>query len=311
MNFCTYFDGNYILRFLSLYYSLKKFNFEFNFYILTLDEKATSFFDNKNFENVFIIKIQEIEQCYPELLNAKKNRSLIEYYFTLSPFLPMFIRQRYGLEILSYLDADFYFFKNPKNFILKNIFENSVVLIKQNSHPKYGFYNMGWIDYNFTYPETLDVIKIWSKQCINWCRDIPLDNKYADQKYLDTWTTSLKKIKILAPNYSCLSPWDDNRVIEKNFDSMKAFHFHGYDLNKNEFTTGFHLYNKIPSKKILEKIFIPYTKELFFLSQKYNLMIGTIRNKTKELNLIFALRKIYSLTKKNLFEDKFIIDLDR
>jgi hypothetical protein len=303
MNFCTYFDKNYLLRFLCLYSSLKKFKFNFVFYVLALDSNTEIFFKKNLFKDIIVIKLDDVEKNHPCLLNAKKNRNLIEYYFTLSPFLPLFIKKKFSISNLSYFDSDFYFFKNPKKFILKNIFENSVVLIKQNSNPKYGYYNVGWIDYNFNYPETENILNVWCQQCIDWCRDIAIDNKYADQKYLDSWVKDLDNIKILAPNHSCLSPWDNNRIIENNLNSMIAFHFHGFELSGKNFITGFYRYNKRATKKILENIYLPYIKEIENFSKIYNFKTCNIRNKTIFNNLFFSLRKIYSITKKILFRD--------
>ena len=43
MNICTYFNYNYLPKFLVLYDSLNKLN-NFNFYILALDQKVENFF---------------------------------------------------------------------------------------------------------------------------------------------------------------------------------------------------------------------------------------------------------------------------
>jgi hypothetical protein len=303
MNFCTYFDSNYLLKFLCLYDSIKKFNFEFKFYVLALDDRVVNFFNDNSFENVVLIKLDSLEKEFPDLLKAKNNRSLIEYYFTLSPFLPLYIRKKFSITILSYFDSDFYFFKDPTKSILKNTFESSVVLIKQNSNPKYGYYNMGWIDYNFSYNETEEILNVWSKQCLEWCKDIAVDNKYADQKYLDSWVLNLKYIKILSPNYSCLSPWDNNIVIENNLNSMIAYHFHGFEIYRKIFTTGFHRYNKNVSRIIIEKVYLPYIENVENFSTKYHVITGNIRNKTNYKQLFFFIRKIYSSFKKIFFRD--------
>ena len=303
MNFCTYFDSNYLLRFLCLYDSIKKFNFEFKFYVLALDDYVVNFFNDNSLENVVLIKLDSLEKEFPDLLKAKYNRNVIEYYFTLSPFLPLYIRKKFSITILSYFDSDFYFFKDPKKSILKNTFENSVVLIKQNSNPKYGYYNMGWIDYNFSYNETEEILNVWSEQCLEWCKDIAVDNKYADQKYLDTWVLNLKYIKILSPNYSCLSPWDKNVIIENNLNSMIAYHFHGFEIYKKNFTTGFYRYNKNVSRIIIEKVYLPYIKNIEKFSTKYHVITGNIRNKTIYKKLFFFTRKIHSSLKKNFFRD--------
>lgn len=305
MNFCTYFDSNYLLRFLCLYDSINKFNFEFKFYVLALDDYVVNFFNDNSFENIVLIKLDILEREFPDLLKAKNNRNLIEYYFTLSPFLPLYIRKKFSITILSYLDSDFYFFKDPKKIILKNTFENSVILIKQNSNPKYGYYNMGWIDYNFSFDETEEILNVWSQQCLEWCEDIAVDNKYADQKYLDTWVLNLKYMKILSPNYSCLSPWDNNVIIEKNLNSMIAYHFHGFEIYGKILTTGFHRYNKSASSIIIEKVYLPYIKNIENILTKYHITPGNIRNKTKYKRLFFLIRKIYSSFKKKFFQDYY------
>ena len=308
MNFCTYFDKNYIIKFLALNNSIKKFNFNYKFYILALDDYVESFFKKNSFENIIIIKLRSLEDKYPELLAAKKNRNLIEYYFTLSPFLPKFIYEKYSIYNLSYLDSDFYFFKNPQSFIIKNSYQNSVILIKQNSNPKYGFYNMGWISYNFEYGETYKILKKWAAQCIEWCSDIPYNNKYADQKYLDKWIIDLNNIKIFGPAYSCLSPWDGNNIIQNNINSMIAFHFHGFEMKDRYFVSGFHRYNKSPTKKIISLIYYPYVKEIISLRKNYQLELGNIRNKSQKNLFIRLFRKYSSIIKRGFYMDIFRIN---
>ena len=86
INFCTYFDKNYLSKFLNLKDSIDRFNFEHTFYILSLDSFVTDFFKKNKFQNINVINLNELENYYVELKVAKKNRDLIEYYFTLSPF---------------------------------------------------------------------------------------------------------------------------------------------------------------------------------------------------------------------------------
>jgi len=39
----------------------------------------------KRLENIFLLKLEDIERGDDELLKAKSNRTLVEYYFTLTP----------------------------------------------------------------------------------------------------------------------------------------------------------------------------------------------------------------------------------
>ena len=46
---------------------------------------------NKLKKDIQLISLKEIEEKYLQLKYAKKNRQIVEYYFTLSPFLPLYI----------------------------------------------------------------------------------------------------------------------------------------------------------------------------------------------------------------------------
>ena len=302
--FCSYFDFNYLSRFLTLLKSLEKFNVNYTFYVLALDKFVLNFLKDFNFKKIKLIRIDEVENEYKELLIVKKNRSKIEYYFTLTPFLPKYIHKKYFIKNISYLDADFYFLKDPYYKIQSNS-NFSVVLIKQDSDPKYGLYNVGWIYFNFKFSETKKILEKWSGQCLNSCSDIPKNGLYADQKYLDEWPKILKNFNIEKPEESCLSPWDNNYKIENNLNKIFAFHFHGLELKKNYFVTGFSKYNKRISVKILNNIYKPYIKEISFIEKKNDLTSSSIRNKHqnnfKKLFLMFKKSKSYF--KKKLYKD--------
>jgi len=303
MNYCTYFDYNYLSRFLSLKYSLDRFSLKNKYYILALDEKVSKFFKQNNFKNIEVITLEQLENFFPELIKIKNSRSIIEYYFTLSPFLPLYLNIEKKLSFFSYLDADLFFYKDPNTFYELHKFDISIILIKQNSKPKYGYYNVGWITYNFYHAETSRILKKWSIQCLDWCYDIPVKNKYADQKYLDYWVHDLKKIKILNPSHTCLSPWDDNELIENNLNNFYAFHFHAFGIiEKNFFTTGFHKYRKKVSKKILMEIYFPYLSVLLGINKKYNLKIKTSRYQGSLRNFYFYIKfLIFQLSRISRF----------
>jgi hypothetical protein len=298
INFCTYFDRNYLSKFLTLKASLDQYKNDYTFFILSLDNFVSDFFKKNNFKNVQLINLIDLEEEFADLLQAKKNRNLIEYYFTLSPFLPLYIHKKFNVFQISYLDSDFYFFKNPIKFINQNS-DFSVVLIKQESNPIYGLFNVGWILFNFNNHETKEIVKKWSAQCLNSCSDIPnlKKNLYADQKYLDSWPQELKKIKILYPEYTCLSPWDKNNAIEENIESMISFHFHGLEIQNIYIISGFSKYNKKISKKIIRKIYRPYLLQLIAIEKKYDLKSSSIRG-VPLMNFRGILTKIRNLKSK-------------
>ena len=76
--FCTYFDKNYLSKFLNLKSSLESFNFKFTFYALCLDDYSFDFFKKHSFANVEAISLDEIENEYDNLIKVKNDRELIE-----------------------------------------------------------------------------------------------------------------------------------------------------------------------------------------------------------------------------------------
>jgi hypothetical protein len=310
INYCTYFDRNYLSKFLTLKTSLDQYKNDYTFFILSLDNFVSDFFKKNNFKNVQLINLIDLEVEFADLLQAKKNRNLIEYYFTLSPFLPLYIHKKFNVFQISYLDSDFYFFKNPSKFINQNS-DSSVVLIKQESNPIYGLFNVGWILFNFNNHETKEIVKKWSAQCLNSCSDIPnlKRNLYADQKYLDSWPQQLKKIKILYPEYTCLSPWDKNNAIEENIESMISFHFHGLEIQNIYIISGFSKYNKKISKKIIRNIYRPYLLQLIAIEKKYDLQSSSIRGVplTNFRGILTKIRNLKSKIKQIIFNDFHLI----
>jgi hypothetical protein len=302
LNFCTYFDKNYLSRFLVLKDSIDKFNNQYNFIILALDDFVIDFFGKNKIKNIQLINLKDLEQEYKDLIVAKNNRNLIEYYFTLSPFLPRYIFKKTKCKSIAYVDSDFFFFKDPAKLFRQNS-NSSITLINQKSESKYGVFNVGLIFYNFNFSETIETINTWSEQCLNSCSDIPdiKNNTYADQKYLDEWIIKLKNIKILYSEYSVLSPWDSNSLIEYNVDNVFAYHFHSFEIHNNYFNSGFSNYNKKASKIILDKIYYPYAKKIYSKNMKYNLINKSIRNYSS--HNIIKLRKLKLNIKKFLYQD--------
>lgn len=305
-NITTYFDKNYLSRFLNLKSSFEQFNIDHKFHVLCLDDYVYKFLKKNNFVNVEIILLSQIEEKYEKLKIIKKDRETIEYYFTLSPFLPKYLFEVKNLSQIIYIDTDYYFFNNPSKLI-QSSHDSSVVIIRQHASLKYGRYNVGLLFFNFNFAETYEIIDKWSMQCLNNCSDKVTNNSYADQKYLDSWVSDLKYIRIYEPEYTSLAPWDPNIMIEKNINNMIAFHFHALKFSQNYFVTGLHNYNKKSSKMILEKIYKPYVKNLKLIENKYDLKSSSVRDDRKSIigKFMVLLRNLKSNFKKILYSDRY------
>lgn len=90
-HFCTYFDRNYLLRGQTLYRFLAATGCDFTLNALALDKETEKTLAQLELPCRSTIPLAALESWEPRLGIAKSNRSLIEYYFTLSPLLPLYI----------------------------------------------------------------------------------------------------------------------------------------------------------------------------------------------------------------------------
>lgn len=276
--FTTYFDKNYLSRGLVLFESLKEHCERFELYVLCLDDFTLDFFQKnvRNYPKVKTLSLNEIEEYDKELKKCKQNRSVIEYYFTLSPCLPLFLLQKYNLTHICSLDADMMFFSTPTP--LFTYLENfSIVITPHKFSPelksleKYGIYN---VSFQIFKNDEIGIacLEKWRNQCIEWCFDyVDKENsRFADQKYLDNWSITFKnKVKVLDDNVSGIAPWNlNNYQIRKeeyyfysNGERIIFYHFHHFKfINSKLAFNGFYYYQAKQQKAIDELYLIYWNK---------------------------------------------------
>ena len=87
LNFCSYFDKNYLSKFLVLRDSLLNLGCIHNFYVLALDDFTYQFLNKNNFNNTIICHVKELEKRYRELKKIKSNGNY-EYGFLMEYNIP-------------------------------------------------------------------------------------------------------------------------------------------------------------------------------------------------------------------------------
>jgi len=275
--FCSYFDSNYLPFGLTLIRSLERHcEVPFIFYVLCLDDETYSLLLELEIKSVKLIKLPQLEDWDPKLLNAKKNRSLVEYYFTLSPILPLFILKNFDVDIIALLDADLMFFASPTS-IYKELGHKSIYIIEHRF--RHNFANH-LISGRFNQQCQLfrndkvahNCLNRWRNQCLEWCFDRFEDGKFADQKYLDEWPSIYGNDLIISDNLGVgLAIWNvDGEDITNskdgfliNGDRVIFFHFHGLIIfNRFIAKTGLSAY-KTPLTKPLREMYIIYISNLY------------------------------------------------
>lgn len=235
--YCTYFDHNYLSRALLTIESLRHFEPEAPIHVLALSGLCETVLRELALPNVEIIPLAQLEQAYPELAPLKRERKLIEYYFTLSPFLPHYLFARTTADRINYIDGDLYFFTSPRP-VLDSLGEASVAItphrfsFEYRNHVQYGLFNVAWITYRRC-AEGLDCLNTYKAECTAWCYDRVEDGRFGDQKYLDAWPSRYPNLKVIEHKGFNLAIWNahnymirlKNDIVMIDDDPLVFYHF--------------------------------------------------------------------------------------
>jgi hypothetical protein len=274
IHFCTYFDRNYVTRAVALHQSLARHCAAFTLWALCLDDDAYAAISALRLDSLRPIRLVEIEQADPALLEAKQNRSTIEYYFTLSPALPLHLLGRVpDIESITYLDSDLLFYSNPQQ-VFDELGTGSVAIVSHRFPPKlrelsvYGTFNVAWVTFRSDSAGRA-VLERWRLQCLEWCRDHVEDGKFADQRYLDEWP-GLPGVRIIENPGVDLAPWNfmqyriDLTATPPTVDDrpLVFFHFQGFKkVGPGIWDPDLDLYGQM-DKKLRSWLYGGYLREL-------------------------------------------------
>ena len=294
--YVTHCDGNYITRVISLEDSLRKNGDSRTLYIIAHDKATRVQIESLNLKFSRVVELSELEQQYPELRVAKMNRSRIEYIFCLTPFVVSYAHSISGSSMVTYLDADLYFFKSPE-FALEGFSENAnVSIIEHYFHPKYvhlseyGTFNVGWIAFRMQ-KDGNSTLDWWRLACIESTSTTVSEKVYADQKYLNEFSSQFNETQVNVKQGLNIAPWNIENYLQKNIGETEAlsnlvfFHFSGLRIYRKIIVLGLSGYSFTPSRQIKRQVYKPYAKSLNEAGKKLNLnpQIDSRKYKLREI----------------------------
>lgn len=244
--FSTLFDKNYFSRGLALYFSLVKHcETDFRLWVLCLDDVVFDLLTTMGLPHVELIRLQDFED--DDLRQAKNNRSLVEYYWTMTPSLPRFILRKYpDVPHVAYLDADIFFFDSPR-VLYDEFVDHSILIVKHNYSPKFvhkektaGVFNVEFLLFRQN-DEARACLEEWREQCNEWCYLQPQEGKMGDQMYLNAWPETYAGLRVLQHHGGGVAPWNVNQYSIQARDGkifvgsvpLVFYHFHAFRWFEN------------------------------------------------------------------------------
>ena len=275
--FCTYCERGYLSRALALYESLRRHCPSFRLWVLCFDTETLGALRTLNLPNVVPIALHEFEEGDAALLNAKTNRSAIEYFFTCTPSVLRYVLEKHpSIDILSYLDADLFFFSDPAP-IYAELGEGSILIIGHRfpellrfKEALHGIYNVGLLAVRND-GVGRSALEWWRERCLEKCRDRPSEGHFADQKYLDDWPARFHNVVVLRHRGAGLAPWNvtsSELKVERDHvavdgDVLVFYHFHGLCMVRPRlFDACLDVYAARPQKVLIKNIYAPYLRVL-------------------------------------------------
>jgi hypothetical protein len=226
-----------------------------------------------------VVPLAELETADPELARVKAGRSPAEYCFTLSPCWPRWLLTRVtGLERVTYLDADLFFFGDPARITAAMDAAGASVLVTEHRfapwlrhYLQHGRFNVGVLSFRPD-PAGRACLDRWRERCLAWCFDRVEGDRYADQKYLDAWPGELGPALLVLPDAGVnLAPWNwdgaDIRVgnggeVSVDGGPLTVFHFARFRaLGGDAWQSGQLDYGVMP-RRLRDAIYGPYVAAL-------------------------------------------------
>jgi hypothetical protein len=275
-HFCTYFDSQYLARGLALIESLREHCPAFKLWILCFDERCYFTILSLRRPELMPISLSDFEAGDSALAATKSNRSRVEYFFTCTPALPLFVlRAAPEIDVLTYLDADLFFYSSPDP-LFEEFSQHSVAIIAHRFSPSVerlqfsGIYNVGFLIFRND-ANGLACLKWWRERCIEWCYLRAEIGRFGDQKYLDDWPSRFGNVIVLEHKGANVAVWNlSNHPITHSGSAVLVgdqplifYHFHGFKQKRSwlyDLNTG--PYSVVPNDTVIRQIYAPYIRAL-------------------------------------------------
>ena len=235
--YCTVLSKRMLYQGLALYHSICRFQENFIFYVLCMDDEVWELMQVLQYENIRATPVCILEDS--RLLEIKKSRKENEYCWTLKPvFIEYLLNNCNDISRITYLDGDLFFFSEP-GLLFQNLRKWSVLLSKHDYSPDFkylecmcGIYNSGLISFKKNL-HAQKCISWWKEQCLQQCSCSFENSQYGDQKYLEEMPALFDQVEIFKTRGVNVGPWNFARYkngllrasIQKEELPVVCYHF--------------------------------------------------------------------------------------
>lgn len=215
------------------------------------------------------ISLQDFESVYDEIAATKSLRPWAPYTQSLKPFLPEYIFDRNDVEVLTYVDSDFYFWGDPSE--IDTEFGSHSFMVTTRGDRARVFFNGGC----FTCRDDencREFLSWWQLKVREWClwEYGPTEDMFGEEGYLNVIQNEPNRFSGTHVNTHPginAAPWNIcYREITKDGDQIMVddrplicYHYRGYAKRQDFFDPG--PLDSFP-QEALDWIYLPYHNQL-------------------------------------------------
>lgn len=244
-------------------------------FVVCMDELTRILLEKLDLPWVCLIPIHELENNDTELLNARGNRSHVEYLWTCTSTIILRILQRNPhIDIISYLDADLYFFSDVEP-VFSELGDASVAIHEHRFPPNLtflqenGVFNVGWLTFRND-EKGLAVLRWWRDRCLEWCYARQEDGKMGDQGYLNDWPQRFDGVHVIRHLGVGVAPWNQEQYKFSANDAcpyvdgapVVFYHFHSFGVLQDGLVVPCFQPLYKYSSDIINMFVVPYLEQL-------------------------------------------------
>jgi hypothetical protein len=270
--YCTLFDKNYLYQAVALHRSLVRHAGEFRLYALCMDLIAYRLLSNMKSPTLIPVSVDEL--MTPEILQVRQRTTHGQFCWVCQPLICEFVLDRFGVDMVTYLEADSMFFSTPE-VLFAELSRKSVSLVPHNYSDEFDNSETAGrfcVQFNAFRNDAAArrVLNYWKEWCFRYDKSEPL--LYPGQTSLDDWPRQFDCVAIIGHLGAGVAPWNIRaytlgmREAVPTVDDMPVVFYHYHQYGRR--TDGGHDLGSYPmARAVVDHFYRPYVNELRLAEQ--------------------------------------------
>jgi hypothetical protein len=266
-SYCTLFDKNYLYQGVALHDSLVATARDFKLYALAMDEEAFVMLRRLKRESLVPVRVDDLLTDEVRAVRARTSHG--QFCWVSQPLICEHLLERHGLDMVTYLEADSYFFSDPE-VLFQELGSDSMSLVPHSYSAEFDNSKQSGrfcVQFNAFRNDARAraVLLDWKAENFRYDKSRPL--LFPGQICMDTWPSRFAGVKVIGHKGAGVAPWNVRgyevtvRDGVPHVDGVPVvfYHYHQY----GRLRSGAHELGSYPmTQQVIDVFYRPYVAAL-------------------------------------------------